>query len=109
MRPSVARSGSPGPSISIVSVDGLLGDDHDAYRLETPDPQAALSISRSMGGLREIAEAGGVLRFKAGRDAVAALSIELGRADVGIWALVPEPPSLEQAFFDLIDEPKAAG
>jgi ABC-2 type transport system ATP-binding protein len=90
------------------TVDGLLGDDHEAYRLEAPDPRAALAISRSIPGLREIAEAGGVVRFKASRDAAAELSIGLGRAGVGIWALVPEPPSLERAFFDLIDEPGPA-
>lgn len=90
------------------TLDGLLGDDHDAYRLETPDPQAALTVSRSIHGLRDIEEAEGVIRFNGERSTVAELSILLGRADIGIWALVPERPSLERAFFDLVDEPDPA-
>ena len=47
--------------------------------------------------------ADGSLRFQADKDAVAALSIALGQARIGVTALVPETATLEELFLDLTE------
>jgi len=44
------------------------------------------------------------IRFAAERSAAAALTVDLGRAGVGIHALVPEGATLEELFFELTEE-----
>ena len=46
----------------------------------------------------------GDIRFAAERSAAAALTVDLGRAGVGIHALVPEGATLEELFFELTEE-----
>jgi hypothetical protein len=45
----------------------------------------------------------GELRFQADEDAVAALSIALGQARIGVTALVPETASLEELFLGMTE------
>jgi hypothetical protein len=43
------------------------------------------------------------LRFQADEEAVAALSIALGQARIGVTALVPETASLEELFLGMTE------
>ena len=48
--------------------------------------------------------ADGELRFSGPDEAVAALTVALGRAGIGITALVPVRASLEELFFQLTED-----
>jgi hypothetical protein len=51
----------------------------------------------------------GSLRFQADEEAVAALSIALGQARIGVTALVPETASLEELFLGMTEGEQADG
>jgi ABC-2 type transport system ATP-binding protein len=85
-------------------LDELLGRSDGRYRLETTDPARALALCRTAAGLHGVSQENGEIRFAAERSAAAALSVELGRAGVGIHALVPEGASLEELFFELTED-----
>jgi ABC-2 type transport system ATP-binding protein len=85
-------------------LDELLGRSDGRYRLETTDPARALALCRTAAGLHDVSQENGEIRFAAERSAAAALSVELGRAGVGIHALVPEGASLEELFFELTED-----
>jgi ABC-2 type transport system ATP-binding protein len=70
------------------------------HRLETTDPARALAICRGAEGIRDVHADGAAVVFAAAREAVAALTLALGTAGVGIVALVPSG-GLEALFFDL--------
>ena len=71
--------------------------------LRTTDQSRALEVCRRHAGLSAIRQDDGAVRFSGPEDAVASLSIALGEADVGILALVPHVPTLEELFFDVTE------
>lgn len=73
-------------------------------RLDTTDQGRALELCRAAAGLRDVSQENGDIRFAAERSAAAALTVDLGRAGVGIHALVPEGATLEELFFELTEE-----
>ncbi|HET8607001.1 MAG TPA: ABC transporter ATP-binding protein [Gaiellaceae bacterium] len=73
------------------------------YRLRTTDPGRALAAAAERLDARL---AGDEVCFAADEDAVAALTVELGRAGIGVLALVPEQASLEELFLDLTEQPR---
>ncbi|MGZ4387541.1 MAG: ABC transporter ATP-binding protein [Gaiellaceae bacterium] len=90
------------------SLRELLASSGGGYRLRTADPERARAVCLAQAGLEDVQATNGELRFQAGEDAVAALSIALGQARVGITALVPESASLEQLFLGLTEGEQAA-
>src|SRR5690348_8860006 len=74
-----------------VRFEGALADAVAAsdgrHRLETTDPARALEICRGADGVRDVHADGTAVAFAAGREAVAALTLALGAAGVGIVAL----------------------
>ncbi|MDX6533272.1 MAG: type transport system ATP-binding protein [Gaiellales bacterium] len=86
------------------SLADLLSRASGHYRLEATDADAAFTVASRVAGIRDLSRRDGALTFAAGRDEAAALTIELGRAGVGIHALVPEGASLEELFFELTEE-----
>jgi ABC-2 type transport system ATP-binding protein len=80
------------------------------YRLRTTDLEAARAVCVTQRGLDDVRAEDGELRFSGGEEAVAALSVALGAAGIGIVALVPESASLEDLFLELTEsaEPAAA-
>jgi ABC-2 type transport system ATP-binding protein len=76
------------------------------YRLEATDAGAALRVCRAAAGIRDVRPEGPAIAFAADRDAVAALTLALAAAGVGIHALVPAG-GLEELFFDLTEEGEA--
>jgi ABC-2 type transport system ATP-binding protein len=81
-----------------------------SYGLRTTDNAAAAAVCRAEPDVADVALDDGQVRFAASPDAVAALSIALGAAGIGITALVPQHASLEELFFRLTedDAPDAA-
>jgi ABC-2 type transport system ATP-binding protein len=89
-----------------VRFEGALADllerSEGRYRLDATDPAAALAVCRAAAGIRDAHPDGAGIVFRADRDGVAALSLQLAAAGLGIHALVPAG-GLEELFFDLTD------
>jgi ABC-2 type transport system ATP-binding protein len=81
----------------------LLATAAAGYRLRTTDPERARVLCLSQAGIEGLSSTDGELRFQADEQAVAALSIALGQARVGVTALVPETASLEDLFLGLTE------
>jgi ABC-2 type transport system ATP-binding protein len=73
------------------------------YRLRTLDDARALEVAREQPGIEHALADEHGLGFQADERAVAALSLSLGRAGVGILALTPELATLEDLFFRLTE------
>ncbi|PWU20339.1 MAG: ABC transporter ATP-binding protein [Candidatus Rokuibacteriota bacterium] len=73
------------------------------YRLRTTDPERALAICSAQRGIRELRPDDGGLTFTADEEAVPDVSVALVEGGVGITALIPQRPSLEDLFFDFIE------
>ena len=82
----------------------LLATASTGYRLRSPEPDRARALLLNQPGIREVVSADGALRFQADEDAVAALSIALGQARIGVTALVPETASLEELFLGMTED-----
>jgi ABC-2 type transport system ATP-binding protein len=82
----------------------LLATAATGYRLRSPEPDRARALVLNQPGIREVVSVDGALRFQADEDAVAALSIALGQARIGVTALVPETASLEELFLGMTEE-----
>ena len=84
---------------------GALGDlmaaTSTSYLLRTADPARARAVCVTQSGIDNVAGDDGAVRFSASEDAVAALSIALGQARIGILALTPERASLEELFLGM--------
>jgi ABC-2 type transport system ATP-binding protein len=85
------------------SLAGLMATAHAGYRLRTSDPARALAICLAQPGVRDVRLEDDGVRFAAEEDVVAALSIALGEAKVGITSLVPQAATLEELFLDLTE------
>jgi ABC-2 type transport system ATP-binding protein len=77
------------------------------YRLQATDPGAALAVCRGAHGVRDVRAEGPAIAFAAEPDAVAALTLALAAAGIGIHALVPSG-GLEALFFDLTEQEAGA-
>jgi ABC-2 type transport system ATP-binding protein len=79
----------------------LRGSAASGYRLRTTDPARALTVCRAQPGVEDpqLPEGSDELTFVADDEAVAGLSVALVEAGVGILALVPQRPTLEDLFF----------
>ena len=76
-----------------------------SYRLRAADLETARRVCATVAGIAEVRDDDDdELHFTAGEDAVAALTVALGRAGVGFTALVPRTASLEELFLDLTEE-----
>jgi ABC-2 type transport system ATP-binding protein len=80
----------------------VIGRSDGRYRLEATDPGAALTVCRGAEGIHDVRPEGAAIALAADRDAVAALTLALAAAGIGIHALVPAG-GLEELFFDLTE------
>ncbi len=79
------------------------------YRLRVTDPGLALSACSDLGdGHVSISDSGDLL-VDADADAAARVTVRLGRAGIGIYAMTLDSPSLESLFFDLTEGGSAEG
>jgi ABC-2 type transport system ATP-binding protein len=99
-RVAIVRRGS-------VIYDGLLGDliasAGSGLRLRTADPERARGLLLAQPGIEGLALVDGELRFHADDAALEAATVALGRAGIGITALVPQTATLEQLFLTMTD------
>jgi ABC-2 type transport system ATP-binding protein len=72
------------------------------YELRTTDDVHAAEIAREFGEVTTE----GPINFAGDESAAAELSIALGQAGVGITALVPHAPTLEELFFQMTEGPR---
>jgi ABC-2 type transport system ATP-binding protein len=82
----------------------LLATAASGFRLRTTEPARSEALCREQQGLGDVEAIDGELRFSADEQAVAALSIALGRAGIGVTALVPQTASLEELFLGMTEE-----
>jgi ABC-2 type transport system ATP-binding protein len=85
----------------------LLATAATSYRLRSPEVDRARALLLAQAGIDDVTSVDGSLRFQADEDAVAALSIALGQAKIGVTALVPETASLEELFLGLTEGEQA--
>jgi ABC-2 type transport system ATP-binding protein len=79
----------------------LLATAASGYRLRALDPERARAALLTTPGVAGVELRDGDLRFTAEEDAVAELSIALGRAGIAFTALAPESVSLEELFLGM--------
>ena len=79
----------------------LLATAATGYRVRTLDPERARVLLLSQQGIEDVRADDGELRFSGDEQAVAALSVALGKAGIGVTALVPEQASLEELFLGM--------
>ena len=74
-----------------------------SYALRAVDLDTARRVAQSVAGIGDVVASDGELRFTAAEDAVAMLTVALGRAGIGFTALVPRTASLEELFLGLTE------
>ena len=79
----------------------LLDTAASGYRLRSLEPDRARVVLLAQAGIDDVRASDGDLRFSGDEQAVAALSVALGRAGIGVTALVPETQSLEELFLGM--------
>jgi ABC-2 type transport system ATP-binding protein len=85
------------------ALNELLATAATGYSLRSPQLDRARALLLNQAGIGEVTSVDGSLRFQADEDAVAALSIALGQARIGVTALVPETASLEELFLGMTE------
>jgi ABC-2 type transport system ATP-binding protein len=88
-------------------LDGLRGDGPPSFRLATADDARAAALCAGVAGVELVARQADGLHLTARDGAVEALTIVLGEARIGIRALVPLEPSLEERFLALTEDQPA--
>ncbi len=103
-RVAIIRKGS-------IVYEGALADlkatATSGYRLRTTDAERARAVLTEQ-GVADVRADGVDLRVAADEDTIAAVSIALANAGVGITLLVPETATLEELFLDLTEGDKPA-
>src|SRR5580765_896123 len=79
----------------------LMAATTTTYVLRAGELERARTVCLTQNGVENLTVSDGALRFNADEDAVAALSIALGQARVGITTLVPDRETLEELFLAL--------
>jgi ABC-2 type transport system ATP-binding protein len=79
----------------------LLAETTTSYALRAREPERARTVCLTQSGIENVVLTDGSVRFTADEDAVAALSIALGQARIGVTALTPERASLEELFLGM--------
>ena len=79
----------------------LLATAATGYRLRALEQERARLLVLAQQGIADVRAVDGEIRFSGDEEAVAALSVALGRAGIGFTALVPERESLEELFLGM--------
>jgi ABC-2 type transport system ATP-binding protein len=79
----------------------LLDTAASGYRLRVLEPERARVVLLAQNGIDDVRLDDQELRFTGEEQAVAALSVALGKAGIGVTALVPETQSLEELFLGM--------
>jgi ABC-2 type transport system ATP-binding protein len=81
----------------------LLATAATGYRLDTTEHAQAKALLLGQAGISQVTSVDGHLRFQADEAAVAAATIALGQARIGVTALVPERATLEELFLGMTE------
>jgi ABC-2 type transport system ATP-binding protein len=100
-RVAIVRSG--GHIVYEGGLDGLRGGGPSRYRLATADDGRAAALCDGVAHVEITGRQADGLRLSAPDEAVEALTVALGEAGIGIRALVPLEPSLEERFLALTE------
>ena len=79
----------------------LLATAAGTYRLRPVEPARAAAAVLAQPGIEVVETRNGEIRFSGDEEAVAALTLALGRARIAFTALVPETASLEDLFLGM--------
>jgi ABC-2 type transport system ATP-binding protein len=85
------------------ALDELIASTAGRYDLRTTDDEAAAVIAHRWFGITDVATTSRGLEFAGDERAVAALTLELAQAGVGLLALVPRTATLEELFFRMTE------
>ncbi|HEX6020870.1 MAG TPA: ABC transporter ATP-binding protein [Solirubrobacter sp.] len=86
------------------SLEELIASTSGRYDLRTNDDRPAAVIAQRAHGIYDVTTSPSGLSFAADERAVAALTLELAQAGIGIRALVPRTATLEELFFRMTEE-----
>jgi ABC-2 type transport system ATP-binding protein len=89
-------------------LDELLRSASGGYRLHTTDDERARTILLALQGFERVSVVDDGLRLQGEEAALAAATIALGRAGIGILVLVPHTATLEELFLGMTDDAEAA-
>jgi len=89
-------------------LDELLRSASGGYRLHTTDDERARTILLALQGFERVSVVDDGLRLQCEETALAAATIALGRAGIGILELVPHTATLEELFLGMTDDAEAA-
>jgi ABC-2 type transport system ATP-binding protein len=85
--------------------EGLLGELLSSaaagLRLRVSEPERARTLLLAQPGVENVTLAGDELRFQADEATLEAMTITLGRAGIGITALIPQTATLEELFLTM--------
>jgi ABC-type multidrug transport system ATPase subunit len=104
-RVAIVRAG--GRIVYEGGLDGLRGSGPSRYRLATADDGRAAALCAGVACVELTGRQADGLRLAAPDEAVEALTVALGEAGIGIRALVPLEPSLEERFLALTEGDEA--
>jgi ABC-2 type transport system ATP-binding protein len=82
------------------ALDQLIASAAARYELRTTDDAQAAEIAARFGEVTQLSDG---LSFAGDEGTTAQLSIALGQAGVGLTALVPHAPTLEELFFEMTE------
>jgi ABC-2 type transport system ATP-binding protein len=85
------------------ALDELIASTAGRYDLRTTDDPAAAAIARRSFGIADVTEASRGIELAGDERAVAALTLELAQAGIGLRALVPRTATLEELFFRMTE------
>jgi ABC-2 type transport system ATP-binding protein len=85
------------------ALDELIAGTEGRYELRTTDDGPAAVIARRAAGITDLTETARGLSFAGDERAVAALTLELAQAGIGLKALVPRTATLEELFFRMTE------
>jgi ABC-2 type transport system ATP-binding protein len=85
------------------ALDELIASTAGRYDLRTTDDEAAAVIAQRWFGITDVATTARGLAFAGDERAVAALTLELAQAGIGLLALVPRTATLEELFFRMTE------
>jgi ABC-2 type transport system ATP-binding protein len=85
------------------ALDELIASTSGRYDLRTNDDGPAAVIARRAPGIEDVTVSSGGLSFAGDERAVAALTLQLAQAGIGLHALVPRTATLEELFFRMTE------
>jgi ABC-2 type transport system ATP-binding protein len=85
------------------ALDELIASTAGRYDLRTTDDEAAAAVAQRWFGITNVATTPRGLEFAGDERAVAALTLELAQAGIGLLALVPRTATLEELFFRMTE------